>query len=35
MDYLVGDEPLLLLFADHAGVMPEAVVEAHGRMTRR
>ncbi len=35
MDYLVGDEPLLLLFADHAGVPPEAVVEAHGRMARR
>ncbi len=35
MDYLLGDEPLLLLFADHAGVPPDAVVQAHDRMTRR
>ena len=35
MDYLVGDERLLLLFADHAGVPPEAVVRAHDLMTRR
>ena len=35
MDYLVGDERLLLLFAGHVGITPEAVVLAHDRMTRR
>ena len=35
MDYVVGDEPLLLLVAAEAGVTPEAVVAAHDRMTRR
>lgn len=28
MDHLMGDEPLLLAFAAHAGVKPEAVVRA-------
>ena len=35
MDYVVGDEPLLLLVAAEAGVPPEAVVRAHDLMTRR
>ena len=35
MDYLVGDEPLLLSFAAQAGLGPEAVVGAHDRMSRR
>ena len=35
MDYVVGDEPLLLLVAAEAGVTPEAVVQAHDRMARR
>jgi hypothetical protein len=35
MDYLVGDEPLLLSFAAQAGLSPEAVVGAHDRMSRR
>lgn len=35
MDYVVADEPLLLLVAAEAGVPPEAVVEAHDRMARR
>jgi hypothetical protein len=35
MDHVVSDEPLLLLVAAEAGVAPEAVVEAHDRMTRR
>jgi hypothetical protein len=35
MDYLVGDEPLLLLFAAESGLAPEAIVQAHDRMTRR
>ena len=34
MDYIVSDEPLLLLVAAEAGVTPEAVVQAHDRMTR-
>lgn len=29
MDYLVGDEPLLLEFAAEAGIPPAAVVRAH------
>lgn len=28
MEHLMGDEPLLLAFAAHAGVRPEAVVRA-------
>ena len=35
MDHLVGDEPLLLLFAAEAGIAPEAVAEAHARLTNR
>ena len=35
MDYVVGDEPLLLRLAAEAGVPPEAVVAAHERMARR
>ena len=35
MDYIVGDEPLLLLFAAEAHVTPQAVVGAHERMSRR
>ncbi|RYB04957.1 DUF3572 family protein [Lichenibacterium ramalinae] len=35
MDYLVADEPLLLLFAADAGLAPEAVVAAHDRLSRR
>ena len=35
MDYLVADEPLLLLFAAEAGLSPEAVVAAHERLSRR
>ncbi len=35
MDYLVGDEALLLLFAAESGLAPEVVAAAHGRMTRR
>ena len=34
MDYVLGDEPLLLLVAGEIGVTPEAVVQAHARMTR-
>lgn len=34
MDYVVGDEPLLLLVAGETGITPEAVVQAHARMTR-
>ena len=34
MDYVVGDEPLLLLVAGETGVTPEALVQAHARMTR-
>ena len=35
MDYLVGDEALLLLFAADSGLTPEVVVAAHDRMARR
>lgn len=35
MDYLVADEPLLLLFAADAGLSPQAVVAAHDRLSRR
>jgi hypothetical protein len=35
MDYLVGDEPLLLLFAEGAGLTPEDVVAAHDALLRR
>ena len=35
MDHLVGDEPLLLLFAAEASLSPEAVVAAHDRLSRR
>lgn len=35
LDYLVADEPLLLLFAADAGLAPEAVVDAHARLSRR
>ena len=35
LDYVVGDEPLLLLVAAEVGIVPEAVVEAHDRMSRR
>jgi hypothetical protein len=34
MDYLVGDETLLLLFAAESGLKPEAIAAAHDRMTR-
>lgn len=35
MDYLVGDEALLLLFAAESDTTPEVVVQAHDRMSRR
>ncbi|MGI3903832.1 MAG: DUF3572 domain-containing protein [Janthinobacterium lividum] len=35
MDYLIGDEALLLLFAADSGLAPEAVAAAHDLMTRR
>ncbi len=35
MDYLVGDEPLLLQFAAEVGIAPEAVVQAHDGLARR
>ena len=34
MDYLVGDETLLLLFAADAGLSPETVAAAQARMAR-
>ncbi len=35
MDYLVADEPLLLAFAEAAGLDPEAVVKVQGGRHRR
>ena len=35
LDLLMADEPLLLAFATEAGHTPEAVVQAHDRLTRR
>ena len=32
LDYLAGDEPLLLAFAADAGVQPEAVARAHAAL---
>ncbi len=34
LDYLAGDESLLLAFAANAQVMPEAIVQAAQRITR-
>lgn len=35
MDHLIGDEALLLRFAETAGIAPDAVVQAHDRLSRR
>jgi hypothetical protein len=34
LDYFVGDEPVLVAFARHAGIPPEEVAAAHRALTR-